>query len=180
MDLRAIIVLGMHRSGTSALAGALASAGFQLPRRLRGSAPSNPKGHFEPDEIVNIHDRLLAALGTNWYGLEELPASRFASAEASGFAGELVSAIAADYPGSMPFIMKDPRVCRLMPLWRGVLSQCHAKPLFVLPVRNPLDVAISPSTGQFATRTCLFVVAETCARRGVPDQRTAARFYPLP
>jgi hypothetical protein len=143
MARQAILILGMHRSGTSALTGALASLGLQLPRRMLGAAPCNPKGYFEPIEIAAIHDRLLAALGSSWYGQEELPARRFQSATASGFADELLSALTIDYPGATPFIMKDPRLCRLMPLWRTVLSRSGVKAQFVLPIRPPIEVARS-------------------------------------
>jgi hypothetical protein len=62
-----VIVLGMHRSGTSVLTGTLGLLGAALPTDLVEAAPSNPKGHFESRSVYNIHERLLAALGTAWY-----------------------------------------------------------------------------------------------------------------
>ena len=46
---RAIIVLGMHRSGTSALAGVLGLLGARLPARQLPANFANPKGYFEPN-----------------------------------------------------------------------------------------------------------------------------------
>ena len=60
---RALLVLGMHRSGTSAVAGALRLAGVDLGADLMAPAADNPKGFFEHAGVVAIHDRLLQALG---------------------------------------------------------------------------------------------------------------------
>ena len=40
-------------------------------------------------------------------------------------------------------MVKDPRICRLVPIWIGVLQRFGAAQRFVLPVRNPLEVAAS-------------------------------------
>jgi hypothetical protein len=140
---KTIIVLGMHRSGTSVLAGALAALGLQLPKRIMRADSHNPKGYFEPEHIVAIHDRLLPLLGTNWHGINEIPASRFETSEIHQFVGELAEAIATDYQSADPILMKDPRLCRLLPLWRLVLAKCNSEAAFVLPIRNPLEVAAS-------------------------------------
>lgn len=80
---RAIIVLGMHRGGTSALTGALGMLGMRLPDSLMPPTTDNPKGYFESVQIYAIHERLLAAAGTSWSGIEGLPADWFHSAQAS-------------------------------------------------------------------------------------------------
>lgn len=62
-----ILVLGMHRSGTSALAGLFNRLGVALPEGdLIGASKSNPSGHFEPEEVVRIHDRILSETGSGW------------------------------------------------------------------------------------------------------------------
>ena len=63
---RAILVLGMHRSGTSALAGVLSLCGASLPATLLPPADYNPKGFFESGAIVRAHQRLLAELEFSW------------------------------------------------------------------------------------------------------------------
>lgn len=141
---RAIIVLGMHRSGTSALAGALGALGLALPKRLMPSnEKSNPKGHFEPNEIVAIHDRLLAAAGTHWSGIEPVSEEWLRGSAAAAFVDDLAAAVAEDYGDAPAFVLKDPRLCRLVPLWRQVLARVGAEPRFALIVRNPLEVARS-------------------------------------
>ena len=43
----ALVVTGMHRSGTSMVAAYLQQAGVSIGRNLIGPAPGNPRGHFE-------------------------------------------------------------------------------------------------------------------------------------
>jgi glycosyltransferase involved in cell wall biosynthesis len=140
---RAIIVLGMHRSGTSALAGVLGLLGARLPARLMPTRPDNPKGHFEPGHIVAIHDRILASAGTTWSGWEEIPEAWFLSEPSQAFVDELVEAISEDYGAAALFMVKDPRMCRLMPLWYRVLDRIDVKPCFAIPLRDPVEVARS-------------------------------------
>src|ERR1700731_2068994 len=118
-----ILVLGMHRSGTSALAGALGAMGGQLPKRAAGPRIDNPNGFFEPIEIILTHDRLLAAAGTSWSDFDAIPSEWFGSQEAERFADELEAALRIDYADAPLFVVKDPRICRLVPLWRQVLAR---------------------------------------------------------
>ena len=62
-----IIVVGMHRSGTSALAGTLGLLGAALPNNMLGATGSNPKGHFESAAVLGINKQILSALNTCWY-----------------------------------------------------------------------------------------------------------------
>ena len=59
-------MLGMHRSGTSALAGALHLTGFDLGQNIMPPADENPKGFFENQHIVDLNDRILEELFTFW------------------------------------------------------------------------------------------------------------------
>lgn len=140
---QAILVLGMHRSGTSAFTGALGFLGARLPANPLPPHPDNPKGYFESRKIVSIHDRLLGAVGSNWFGLERIPGEWFGSAPAASFTEELVAAVHEDFGNAAMFVVKDPRLCRLLPIWRGVLAQLDAHALHVLVIRNPLEAARS-------------------------------------
>ena len=61
----AILVVGMHRSGTSALARTISLLGARLPSDLVGPNEGNPHGHWEPQEIVNLNDKMLADAGSD-------------------------------------------------------------------------------------------------------------------
>ena len=140
---RAIIVLGMHRSGTSALAGVLGLLGAKLPARLLPASLDNPKGFFEPEHIVAVHERILAAAGTAWWGWEEIPQAWFLSEPCRAYVDELAEAVSEDYGTADLCVIKDPRMCRLMPLWYRVLERIEARPCFAIPLRNPVEVAKS-------------------------------------
>ena len=140
---RAILVLGMHRSGTSALTRVLSLRGAALPKRLMGPTPDNERGFWEPKEIAAIHDEILASAGSSWHDVSEFPDSWFASDIAASFKRRLVTALREDFSDAPLFIVKDPRICRLVPLWLSILEQMRVAPLFVIPIRNPLEVTAS-------------------------------------
>ncbi len=143
IERHAVVVVGMHRSGTSALARTLSLRGAALPRRILRPAPDNEAGFWEPREIVAIHDELLASAGSSWHDVGEFPRSWFASNSAGRFKERLVDALHEDFGRTSLFVVKDPRICRLVPLWLSVLDEFGASPLFVIPIRHPLEVAAS-------------------------------------
>ncbi len=69
------IILGMHRSGTSMLAGALSLCNFYLGNNLMNPSSDNAKGYFEHNEIVRIHDEFLNNIGYSWNDIRTIPAS---------------------------------------------------------------------------------------------------------
>ncbi len=140
----ALIVLGMHRSGTSALTRVLSLCGAALPRNLMpANDESNKLGHWEPARIVEIHDRFLSAIGSGWDDISALDPAVFSSEIAQTYKRRLIDAASDDYGGSRLFVLKDPRASRLMPLWRQVLDALDVAPRIVIAIRNPLEVAKS-------------------------------------
>ena len=103
---KAILVLGMHRSGTSALTRVLNLYGAALPRRMIPPNPNNEKGYWEPKVIVRIHDELLSAAGSRWDDVLDFPAAWFASEIAQTFAIRLLG-VARRVPAAKLFVVKD-------------------------------------------------------------------------
>jgi hypothetical protein len=134
---KAVLVLGMHRSGTSALAGVLVRLGLEAPRTLMPPNEANPLGFWESDAIVRFHDRLLRQLGTSWDAWTRVPDPP-AACDA-----ELSRLIESEFGGASQFMVKDPRMCRLVPLWRRVLAAAHIEPAVVLVTRGVADVCRS-------------------------------------
>ena len=62
----AILVAGMHRSGTSLLTRVLDISGCDLPATLVEAHPTNDLGHWEPRKIVFLNDEILASAGSSW------------------------------------------------------------------------------------------------------------------
>lgn len=138
-----VLVLGMHRSGTSALSGVLAKLGCDLPATEMPAANSNEKGFFESGRIYEMHEELLASLGIEWSDWQPLHAGWFRSHRAAEFHGRALGALEAEFGNSRLFVLKDPRICRLLPLWTGVLKDFGCDLAIVHIHRNPLDVAAS-------------------------------------
>ena len=65
----AILVLGMHRSGTSALAGSLALTGVALGDDLLPANEGNVTGYWEHRRLIALNERVLASLGATWHDI---------------------------------------------------------------------------------------------------------------
>ena len=62
-----VLVIGMHRSGTSVLAAATSTLGLSTGRgQMMSSHADNPVGFWEVQALTTINEKLLAALGGNW------------------------------------------------------------------------------------------------------------------
>lgn len=140
---QALIVLGMHRSGTSAVAGALARLGGAAPANLMPAHDDNPKGYWESEPLVRLNDRILAAAGSSWHDWRTIDQTWFGSDAAARFVEETAAAIEKEFPGSAPAVLKDPRICRLMPLWVQALERAGRVPIVLTPLRRPAEVARS-------------------------------------
>ncbi len=139
----AVIVLGMHRSGTSALAGTLHHLGVDFGSRLMPGSPDNPRGYWEHHEVVRVNQRLMADLGYAWHDIRSLSAGFEKSELALRARRELSAILVRDFSGVSPWGLKDPRLCRLLPLWMTLLAELGVKPRFILALRHPVDVAAS-------------------------------------
>lgn len=139
-----IVVLGMHRSGTSALAGVLSLLGIHPGGNLLPAVDDvNPKGFWEHAEIVSIHEQLLSALDSSWYDESTLPGEWWLSPIAMNFRNRIVDVLRRDF-GNLPiWLVKDPRMCRLLPLWQQVFLELNCQPSYVLVIRDPSEVAQS-------------------------------------
>ncbi len=138
---QALLVLGMHRSGTSALTRVLGLCGAALPRHSMAPRHDNTLGFWEPQPIVDAHDSFLRQSGTGWDAIAAYPASLFDSEPAAACRRGLADLAVREYGDAPLFILKDPRISRLMPLWRPVLDALGIAPRVVIMVRNPLEIA---------------------------------------
>jgi len=139
-----ILVLGMHRSGTSALTRVINLLGADLPSRLlppmRGN---NEAGFWESKEIYRLNDEILASAGSAWDDWWPLDPEWFRSAAATSFQARALDLLREDFGQSPLFVLKDPRICRLLPFWLAVLRDFAAEPRCILTIRHPSAVAAS-------------------------------------
>ena len=119
----ALIVLGMHRSGTSSLAGVLGHMGMGLPQDLMQAEEMNARGFFESNVITQLNEDLLASAGMTWWAPQRFPRDWLGSDAAREFATRAHAALQAEFGDTGPFVLKDPRMCRLMLFWLPVLRE---------------------------------------------------------
>jgi glycosyltransferase involved in cell wall biosynthesis len=148
----AVLIVGMHRSGTSAISGVLSMLGVQPPEDLHPADQHNLKGYFEPTRIIDFHEALFQRLGSPsndplpvGYDWVDSPVGEAAVAE--------LAALLQEEMGQAPMsLFKDPRICRLMPVWTRALESIGRDAVAVLPCRHPLEVAGSLSAKAGLTR----------------------------
>ena len=139
----AILVLGMHRSGTSAIARVLNLRGAELGRDLLPAKEDNERGFWENRAILELHETLLNALGLRWLDLADLPEGWQRTAPARRFVADLPDVLKQEFEGHGLFTVKDPRLSLLAPLWIEALTAAGVRPTFVVTIRHPHEVAAS-------------------------------------
>ncbi|TXH66902.1 MAG: glycosyltransferase [Thiothrix sp.] len=140
----AILVAGMHRSGTSALTRVFSLLGADLPKRLAPALPNNNEtGFWESVDLMVEHDALLESAGSFWSDWTEFNPAWYASTEAFKYKKIIADILQTDFADSSLFVIKDPRICRFLPFWLSLLEEQAVKPFIIIPVRNPLEVAQS-------------------------------------
>ena len=171
---KVILVLGMHRSGTSAVTRCLNLLGAEVGDKLLPPAEDNRSGFWEHADVVAVHEELLKDLGRVWHDARALPEGWLLSAAARKARGKLARLISGEFDAGALWAIKDPRLCRFVPLWREVLLESGLDAVALLVVRHPAEVArsLNARDGLRCETTCLnwlehFVEAET-ATRGMP------------
>jgi len=137
-----LIVLGMHRSGTSAITRVLSLLGADLPIHLLGGNAGNEPGYWESTRLIEIHDEMLAEGGSSWddwrdFDLESL-GDRY-----SYYRDRISQALEDEFGNSNLFVVKDPRICRFFPLYEDISRLLDLDIRCIIPYRKPVDVAAS-------------------------------------
>ncbi len=141
---QAILVLGMHRSGTSAVTRVISLLGADLPSNLMPPVKDNNEaGFWESMDVYCLNDEILAGAGSRWDDWRRFNPAWVRSPTKQAFNARVLALLERDFAGSSLFVLKDPRICRLLPFWLEVLADFGAETKCVLPIRNPLEVAAS-------------------------------------
>jgi GT2 family glycosyltransferase len=128
-----LVVLGMHRSGTSMVSGALVRSGFHagIENELMSAAEDNPRGFWERHDAVALNDKLLAEANASWF--QPVPVAKQELPE--------IKQLLEGLSFRIPWMLKDPRLIFTWPAWASALKT--AAKLYVY--RSPLAVATSLS-----------------------------------
>lgn len=108
-----ILVFGMHRSGTSALARALSLGGVALPRTLLESRADNAEGYWESARMVAMNEEILRALGGHALAAFTREMRDRERAARPAIVRELARAYERECPSDQAVVVKDPRMCLL-------------------------------------------------------------------
>lgn len=139
----AILMLGMHRSGTSAVTGLLGTLGAGMPRDAMPASGENSRGYFESIGVARAGERLLRAARSSWFDPRALDLSRLPAAALAAHRADLGDTIAAGFGGAPLIALKDPRQCRFVGLAEAALAERGYASRAVLVVRGADDVAAS-------------------------------------
>ena len=144
-----VIVLGMHRSGTSVIGGLMNKMGLETGGPLIGAAQDNAKGFFERIDVVLQNDYLFKnqnvhySFNTHKYdsmrGLRDILSNQ----ESKFFAEGRRALKFLNNERNYPWMLKDPRLCITLRTWLPLLNFV---PAVLFAYRNPYDVALSMHT----------------------------------
>jgi len=143
-NTRLIVVLGMHRSGTSVITRGLKVMGVELGDKLMRSVErNNPKGFWEDVDIYELNNEMLSVLNIDWHCLTQIENCDVKTLREKGYFLRAVELLCQKAGDASIFGFKDPRVTKLLPFWKEVFSQIQLDVSYVLAMRNPMNVAES-------------------------------------
>jgi glycosyltransferase involved in cell wall biosynthesis len=157
-----ILILGMHRSGTSMLTRLVNLMGAYFgPSSIATKAnEENPKGFWERKDVRKLNDDLLFSVGADWHRIVDYEPSAV-PADARARFEEGARAVIAEMDAHSPWVMKEPRLCINLPAWLSVLEH----PVCLICVRDPLEIARSlQARNHFPIPVCL-ALTQTYYRR---------------
>ena len=138
-----IIVLGMHRSGTSALTRGLSTLGVALGDALHPAGPDNPTGFWEDSDVIAINNQILGLLGSAHDRMGVIDADVLDLPDIQQIYQTAKELVEQKTASTSIWGMKDPRITRLLPFWKKLLNELGFKVGYVIALRNPLNVAAS-------------------------------------
>ena len=143
MSRAAILVLGMHRSGTSALTWLLGRLGAALPGDAIEASGDNARGYWESQALVKADDQLLRVVRSSWFDPRPLDFSRLSADGLRSRKARIREAIESGWGDAALLAIKDPRQCRCVPIVADVLRDMEIEPRALLMLRSPAEIARS-------------------------------------
>ncbi len=139
----AVVVLGMHRSGTSALTRVLSLAGAELPSNVMAPNVGNEDGHWEPQEVAELNEQIFADLDSGWSDTLGPRDFRRRILELDKYLPNAREVIRRNYGDANMIVLKEPRISLFVDLWREALCREGFNPSFIISVRHPAEVSES-------------------------------------
>lgn len=144
MSKKLLVVLGMHRSGTSALTRGLTVLGVDLGENLLGADEQvNAKGFWEDRDILQLNIDIQNALGLRWDNLTPISEEDCQRNIVREFIPRAIQLLNRKMAKSSLFGLKDPRISVLLPFWKQVFSLLGITVHYLISCRNPLSIVDS-------------------------------------
>lgn len=140
---QAVLILGMHRSGTSAMAGLSSLLGAAAPAGMMEAAFDNPTGFWESFPVSALNEAIFKTAGADWYNSFAFDPAVIDTTTRSDLAAHCASVLAAEFGDAPTFVMKDPRFSLLLALWFPVFAAMNVTVAPVLALRHPAEVTAS-------------------------------------
>ncbi|TDZ44371.1 sulfotransferase family protein [Mycobacteroides franklinii] len=139
-----LFVMGMARSGTSAITRVLSLCGGALPAALAGANPANPRGYWEPRKAIVLNERILHRNGSSRFDttLRLQDEDAFDADERATCIGE-IQAYLTTLPSAPVVIIKDPRINLLSDMWFEAARLSGFEVAATVAVRHPMEVIAS-------------------------------------
>ena len=136
-----VVILGMHRSGTSLITKSIELFGFSLGENLMEASEDNPTGFWEDLDLVALNDQILASNQATW----DSPLDTIERDFSEHFHERAKSLLQSKLDFTDRLVLKDPRLCLLLPFWSEQFRALELDVHFIALYRNPLEVAASLS-----------------------------------
>jgi GT2 family glycosyltransferase/glycosyltransferase involved in cell wall biosynthesis len=141
---RVIVVVGMHRGGTSATTLALRALGVELGDDLLAADPDqNPIGFFEDNPLLEVSEQVLQVLDMKWDTPRVIPPQAWNNPVLGALAVKASASIRDRFDEFPVWGFKNPRTARLLPFWKTVFQRCEREASYVIALRNPISIATS-------------------------------------
>lgn len=186
MSLGGVVIVGMHRSGTSMLTGVLVEGfGFHVGQPLIQPSFDNEKGFYELLPVVLQNDEFMADQHIDWsydvihynpkIALHHFIRGNTTSLHTVYDFTEGTKALEfLNHPQNHPWVLKDPRLCITLPTWIPLL---HDTPAIVFTYRHPLEVAASLAKRQGFTYEHALRLWIVYNMRGIQNSKGLCRVY---
>lgn len=140
-----LFVVGMHRSGTSAVCAALDACGVEFGEALLGPvARINARGFWEAQSVVELNEELLQRAGTSWYSLTTTPSvCDFSSSQYDDCRARARELLQAGFGAGPVEAVKDPRLCLTLQFWLQACNDVGLAHSACVVRRHPFAVARS-------------------------------------
>jgi len=146
MEKTILFIIGMHRSGTSAITRLVSKLGYDPGQNLMSSNEYNKNGYYEDLDVYNLNNRILGDLNLNWDTIEDEGFRRIEILNnfiLNKYKKRAIQILENKLENSNNVVVKDPRFSVLLPFWNDITTRTNIDIKVLITVRNPLDVAMS-------------------------------------